>query len=121
MPLRIRWYNFSLFPRPKFKLQNANEAPSSRVRDIPSSKASQPNHSLSTNTQPVLYPVHTPFNALVWGFWFDPRSVNAQEFDWFRVPALSLVDGDEMEDSVVSYAVDGESKTDGHEGRIDLE
>jgi len=31
----------------------------------------------------------------VWGFWFDPRSVNAQEFDWFRVPALSLVDGDE--------------------------
>jgi len=51
---------------------------------------------------------------------FDPRSVNAQKFDRLRVPPFSLVDGDEVEDSVVSDAVYGESQTDGHEGRIDL-
>ena len=51
---------------------------------------------------------------------FDPRPVNAQKFDRFRVPSFSLVDGDEVEDSVVSDAVYGESQTDGHEGWIDL-
>ena len=53
-------------------------------------------------------------------FGLDPRSVNAQKFDRLRVPSFSLVDGDEVEDSVVSDAVYGESETDGHEGRIDL-
>jgi hypothetical protein len=53
-------------------------------------------------------------------FWLDPLSVNAQKFDWFRVPASSLVNGDQVEDSVVPDAVHGESKTDGHDGRIDL-
>jgi len=57
----------------------------------------------------------------VWAFWFDPRSVNAQKFDWFRIPTFPLVDGDEVEDSVVSDTVDSKSKTDGHERRIDLE
>jgi hypothetical protein len=79
---------------------------------------------LSTDTQPILYPVHAPFDALAWAllrtFGLDPRSVNAQKFDRFRVPSFSLVDGDEVKDSVVSDAVYGESQTDGHEGRIDL-
>jgi len=52
----------------------------------------------------------------VWALGFDPRSVNAQKFDRFRVPTFPLVDGDEVEDSVMSDAVYGESQTDGHEG-----
>lgn len=50
----------------------------------------------------------------------DSRSVNAQKFDRFRVPSLPLVDGDEVEDFVMSDAMYGESQTDGHEGWIDL-
>ena len=50
----------------------------------------------------------------------DPRSVNAQKFDGFRVPSFPLVDSDEVEDPVMSDTVYGESQTDGHEGRIDL-
>ena len=53
-------------------------------------------------------------------FGSDPLSVNAQEFDGFRVPSFSLVDSDEVEDSVISDAMYGESQTDGHEERIDL-
>lgn len=53
-------------------------------------------------------------------FGFDPWPVNAQKFDGFRVPPFSLVNGDKVEDSVVSDAVYGESQTDGHDGRIDL-
>ena len=51
---------------------------------------------------------------------FDPWSVNAQKFDWFCVPPFSLVDGDKVEDFVVSDAVYGESQTDDHDGGIDL-
>ena len=75
---------------------------------------------LSTDTQPILYPIHTPFHTLVWGFEFDPGSVNTQEFDRFRVPTFSLVDGNEVKYSVVSDAVYGESKTDSHEERIEV-
>jgi hypothetical protein len=75
---------------------------------------------LSTDAQPILYPVHAPFDALVRVVGFDPRSVNTQEFDGFRVPPLSLVDCDKVKDSVMSDAMYGESQTDGHGGRIDL-
>jgi hypothetical protein len=51
--------------------------------------------------------------------WVDPRSVDTQKLDWFRVATLSLVDGDEVEDFVIPDAVYGESKTDGHGGWID--
>ena len=64
---------------------------------------------LSTDTQPIFYPVYAPFDALVRAVGLDPLSVNAQKFDWFRIPSFSLVDGDEVEDSVVSDAVYGES------------
>ena len=54
------------------------------------------------------------------GAGFDPRSVNTQKFNWFCIPSFPLVNGDEVEDFVVSDAVYGESQTDGHGGRIDL-
>jgi len=97
MPFRIRRYNVSL----RQKLHHGITW-------------------LSTNTQPILYPVYTPFDALMRVIGFDLRSVNAQKFDRFRIPSFSLVDGDEVKDSVVSDAVYGESQADGHDGRIDL-
>jgi len=98
MPLRIRRYNFSRSQKLHYGITW-----------------------LSTNTQPILYPVHAPFDAFVRAFWFDSWSVNAQKFNWFRVPSFSFVDGDKVEDSVVSDTVYGESQTNGHGGRIDLE
>jgi len=98
MPLRIRRYNFARCQKIHYGVTW-----------------------LSTNTQPILYPIHTPFDALVRAFGFNPRSVDTQKFDWFRVPSFPLVNGDEMEDSVVSDTVYGESQTDGHGGGIDLE
>jgi len=56
----------------------------------------------------------------VWAVWFNPRSVDAQKLNWLRVPSFPLVDGDEVEDSVVSEAVDGQSKADGHGGRGEI-
>jgi len=98
MPLGIWWYNF---PRCQ-KLHHGITW-------------------LSADTQPILYPIHAPFDALVRAFGFDSWSVNTQEFDWFCVTSFSLVNGDKVEDSVVSDAVYSESKTDGHGGRTDLE
>lgn len=56
----------------------------------------------------------------MWVVWLDSGSVNTQKFNWFRVSTFSLIDGDEMEDSVVSEAVDGQPKADGHDGRVEI-
>ena len=119
MPLRIRWYNLALFPSQSFNLKYVQH----QLHSYGTYRGQKLHHGitwLSTNAQPILYPIHAPFDSLVRAFGFDSRSVNAQKLNWFRVPPLSLVDGDEVEDSVVSDAVHGESQTDGHDGRIDL-
>lgn len=119
MPFRIRWYNLSLFPQSSFNFKRAQH----QTRVYGTYRGQKLHHGitwLSTNTQPILYPVHAPFDALVRAVRFDPRSVNAQKLDWFCIPPFPLVDGDEMEDFAVSDAVYGESQTDGHDGRLDL-
>jgi hypothetical protein len=119
MPLRVRWYNSSLFPRPGFSFKRTQH----QARMYGTYRRQKLHHGitwLSTDAQPILYPVHAPFDALMLVVGFDPRSVNTQEFDRFRVPSLSLVDCDKVEDSVMSDPMYGESQTDGHGGRNDL-
>ena len=38
--------------------------------------------------------------------------------NWFGVPTFPLVNSNKVKDSVVSEAMDGESKADGHDGRV---
>jgi len=119
MPFRIRWYNLPLFPRKSFNLKR----PQHQIHVYGTYRRQKLHHGitwLSTNTQPVLYPIHAPFNALVRVVGFGPWPVNAQKLNWFCVPSFPLVNGDEAEDFVVSDAVHGESQTDGHGGRIEL-
>ncbi len=40
--------------------------------------------------------------------------VYSKEFYGLRIPAFSEVGGDEMEDTVISVAVQGQAKPDGH-------
>lgn len=70
----------------------------------------------STDVEPVLYPLHAPFDNFRVLAGLETRIVDTEELDGLHVPSLSLINGDNMEDAVVGDAVDGHPYPDGHGG-----
>lgn len=92
MPLRIRWNDSSLLQ------QSHRRFTWLRAR----------------NLQPILYPIHTPIHLLVRCTVSYVGVVDGERLDRFCVAGFGAVNGDEMENAVVAFAMHGEADTNDH-------